>query len=197
MGIVDALRLYNNPVFIYLPPHSELRGGSWVVVDPTINEEKMEMYADLESSNEDFDAGAESDIKKQIKAREELLKPVYTQVATEFADLHDKTGRMKAKGVIKAAVEWSSSREYFYYLTKRRLLQDSLVEQIKDADDTLNTELALKKLQDMCPADWEDNKAVLEYMEEESAVISAAIKNTKTQAIKAKIDALNAELGDM
>jgi hypothetical protein len=43
--IVDALRLYNQPIFIYLPPHGELRGGAWVVVDPTINPSQMEMYA--------------------------------------------------------------------------------------------------------------------------------------------------------
>merc|ERR1712151_341936 len=47
--IVDALREYDHPVFMYLPPHGELRGGSWVVVDPTINQEKMEMYADPDS----------------------------------------------------------------------------------------------------------------------------------------------------
>ncbi|PHJ25261.1 acetyl- carboxylase acc1 [Cystoisospora suis] len=44
--IVDALRVYKQPVFVYIPPHGELRGGSWVVVDPTINPEKMEMFAD-------------------------------------------------------------------------------------------------------------------------------------------------------
>lgn len=44
--IVDALHAYKHPVFIYLPPHSELRGGAWVVVDPTINPDHMEMYAD-------------------------------------------------------------------------------------------------------------------------------------------------------
>ena len=43
--IVDALRVYEQPVFIYLPPHGELRGGAWVVVDPTINPSQMEMYA--------------------------------------------------------------------------------------------------------------------------------------------------------
>merc|ERR1712078_446447 len=37
--IVDALREYEHPVYMYLPPHGELRGGSWVVVDPTINKE--------------------------------------------------------------------------------------------------------------------------------------------------------------
>jgi hypothetical protein len=36
---------YKHPVFIYLPPNGELRGGAWVVVDPTINEQMMEMYS--------------------------------------------------------------------------------------------------------------------------------------------------------
>ena len=43
--IVDSLRVYHHPVFIYLPPNGELRGGAWVVVDPTINPDHMEMYA--------------------------------------------------------------------------------------------------------------------------------------------------------
>jgi len=43
--IVDALRVYRQPVFVYLPPYGELRGGAWVVVDPTINSDHMEMYA--------------------------------------------------------------------------------------------------------------------------------------------------------
>lgn len=46
--IVDALRKYQQPVLIYIPPFGELRGGAWVVVDPTINSEHMEMYADAE-----------------------------------------------------------------------------------------------------------------------------------------------------
>lgn len=44
--IVDALREYTHPIFIYLPPHAELRGGAWAVIDPTINPRQMEMYAD-------------------------------------------------------------------------------------------------------------------------------------------------------
>ncbi|PGH13093.1 hypothetical protein AJ80_06465 [Polytolypa hystricis UAMH7299] len=47
--IVDALVKYEQPVFVYIPPFGELRGGSWVVIDPTINPEFMEMYADEES----------------------------------------------------------------------------------------------------------------------------------------------------
>lgn len=44
--IIDALRRYPEPVFVYLPPQSQLRGGAWVVVDPAINPDRMEMYAD-------------------------------------------------------------------------------------------------------------------------------------------------------
>ncbi|KAH9518470.1 hypothetical protein Btru_016876 [Bulinus truncatus] len=44
--IVDAIREYTQPIFVYIPPYGELRGGSWVVVDPLINPDYMEMYAD-------------------------------------------------------------------------------------------------------------------------------------------------------
>lgn len=37
--IVDALVAYKHPVFVYIPPNAELRGGAWVVIDPTINEQ--------------------------------------------------------------------------------------------------------------------------------------------------------------
>ncbi|GAB6029960.1 hypothetical protein CHUAL_005655 [Chamberlinius hualienensis] len=47
--IVDALREYQQPIIVYIPPYAELRGGAWVVVDPTINIQHMEMYADPES----------------------------------------------------------------------------------------------------------------------------------------------------
>mmetsp|Transcript_57673 Transcript_57673/g.67324 ORF Transcript_57673/g.67324 Transcript_57673/m.67324 type:complete len:2093 (-) Transcript_57673:220-6498(-) len=233
--IVDALREYSNPVFIYLPPHGELRGGSWVVVDPTINEDKMEMYADLDSrggilepagiteikfrladqlkamhrldpslqllDNElenlmDDETGA-AEIKKQIEAREETLKPVYMQAATEFADLHDKTGRMKAKGVIKAAVPWKNSRQFFFHLTMRRIVQDDLVQQLKNADNTLNTTAAIDVLKTMCTCDWEDNKAVVDYFTTQADAVAEKIKATRVSAIKAQMSILESELSGM
>lgn len=44
--IVDALRQYSQPIMVYLPPFSELRGGAWAVLDASINPRQMEMYAD-------------------------------------------------------------------------------------------------------------------------------------------------------
>ena len=151
--IVDALVDYKHPVFVYIPPGGELRGGSWVVIDPAINPDQMEMYADVESRGgilepagivevkfrgpqqkelmhrldpvlKELDAAsATDDTKAQIKAREEKLAPLYTQIACEFADLHDRTGRMEAKGVIRKGLEWRRAREFFYWRIRHRLRQ--------------------------------------------------------------------------
>ncbi|KAL7542231.1 hypothetical protein ACHAXR_013354, partial [Thalassiosira sp. AJA248-18] len=233
--IVDALREYEHPIYIYFPPFGELRGGSWVVVDPTINEEKMTMFSDPEArggilepagiveikfrladqlkamhridpqlqmldaeleATDDTDTASLEATKDQIAAREELLKPVYLQAATEFADLHDKTGRMKAKGVIKEAVPWAESRKYFFYLAKRRISQDSYVAQLKAADPSLDSASALDIVKGMCSADWEDNEAMVEFYAANDGVISSKISETKTASIKAQIEALQNELGE-
>ena len=47
--IVDGLSSYKHPVVVYLVPNGELRGGAWVVLDPSINEEHMTMFVDNES----------------------------------------------------------------------------------------------------------------------------------------------------
>lgn len=40
------------------------------------------------------------ELEKQLRAREELLLPIYHQVAVHFADLHDTPGKMQERGVI-------------------------------------------------------------------------------------------------
>lgn len=65
--IVDALRTYQQPVIIYIPPNGELRGGAWVVVDPSINERYMEMYADAESRGGVLEAEGTVEIKYRLR----------------------------------------------------------------------------------------------------------------------------------
>jgi len=234
--IVDALREYEHPVYIYLPPYGELRGGSWVVVDPTINEEKMSMYADPDSRGgilepagiievkfrapdqnkvmhrldqqlqlldaelegvDDFDDSPKEAIKEQISNRESDLKATYTQIATEFADLHDKTGRMKAKGVIKGAVPWARSREFFFYLAQRRILEDDYVATLKSNDASLDTAGATDCLKAMYSGDWEDDKAVIDFFKSNASAIDGKITEMKKSAIQSKIDDLQNELGGL
>lgn len=47
--IIDGLSSYKHPVIVYLVPNGELRGGAWVVLDPSINPEHMTMFVDNES----------------------------------------------------------------------------------------------------------------------------------------------------
>merc|ERR1719356_2093208 len=60
--IVDALVEYRHPVTIYIPPNGELRGGAWVVLDPKINPDQMEMFADVESRGGILEAPAAAEI---------------------------------------------------------------------------------------------------------------------------------------
>jgi acetyl-CoA carboxylase / biotin carboxylase 1 len=43
--IVDAFVAFEQPVFVFIPPFAEIRGGAWVVLDASINASVMEMYA--------------------------------------------------------------------------------------------------------------------------------------------------------
>ncbi|GES66228.1 acetyl-CoA carboxylase [Aspergillus terreus] len=166
--IVDALVKYEQPIFIYIPPYGELRGGSWVVVDPTINPDQMEMYADEEArggvlepegivnikyrrekqldtmarldatygelrrSLEDPSLSKEqlSEIKTRMAAREEQLLPVYMQIALQFADLHDRAGRMQAKNTIRKPLTWKNARRFFYWRLRRRLSEELIVKRM-------------------------------------------------------------------
>ena len=49
-------------------------------------------------------------LEREMKAREQALRPIYHEVAVLFADLHDKPGRMQEKGVIMV------SRQTFLFI---------------------------------------------------------------------------------
>lgn len=49
--------------------------------------------------------------KVELAAREKTLLPLYQQIALQFAELHDRPNRMKAKDTIREALVWSESRK--------------------------------------------------------------------------------------
>uniref|UniRef100_A0A7R9U720 Acetyl-CoA carboxylase n=1 Tax=Pinguiococcus pyrenoidosus TaxID=172671 RepID=A0A7R9U720_9STRA len=239
--IVDALRVHNMPVFVYIPVNGELRGGAWVVIDPTINPAKMEMYADREARggileppgicevkfraadqikvmqrldpvlkelNQELTNAppeAADDIQAQIKEREENLLPFYTQVAIEFADLHDRSGRMQAKGVIRDTINWRNSRSYFYWRLRRRLAEDALVEKVQKAAVTSamaeEAGAAFKlKLDGMLSTEgiYGDDRATTEWLEGTGAEKAAeAVKEVATGALQKAIAEMEARLAQL
>ncbi|XP_065669761.1 acetyl-CoA carboxylase isoform X2 [Hydra vulgaris] len=86
--IVDALRKYKQPVIIYIPPCGELRGGAWVVVDPSINPDHMEMYADVESRGGVLEPSGTCEIKfkdKDIMKVMRRLDDTYASLSSKLA----------------------------------------------------------------------------------------------------------------
>uniref|UniRef100_A0A8C9FBM1 acetyl-CoA carboxylase n=1 Tax=Pavo cristatus TaxID=9049 RepID=A0A8C9FBM1_PAVCR len=193
--IVDGLREYRQPVLIYIPPQAELRGGSWAVIDPTINPRHMEMYADRESrakakhgavkvadpwlclvaGTPELSAADRKDLESKLKEREEFLTPIYHQVAMQFADLHDTPGRMQEKGAITDILDWKTSRTFFYWRLRRLLLEDVVKKKIHDA----NPELTDGQIQAMLRRWfvevegtvkaylWDSNKDLVEWLEKQ------------------------------
>eukprot|EP01094_Clydonella_sp_ATCC50884_P002538 TRINITY_DN11939_c0_g1_i1.p1 TRINITY_DN11939_c0_g1~~TRINITY_DN11939_c0_g1_i1.p1 ORF type:complete len:2190 (+),score=948.83 TRINITY_DN11939_c0_g1_i1:693-6572(+) len=87
--IVDALRKYKRPVIIYIPPYGELRGGAWVVLDPTINSDMMEMYCDELGSGGVLEPRGTVEIKYRRPAvlkTIDRLDPQIQQWRAEMAD---------------------------------------------------------------------------------------------------------------
>uniref|UniRef100_A0A8C5HRX9 acetyl-CoA carboxylase n=1 Tax=Gouania willdenowi TaxID=441366 RepID=A0A8C5HRX9_GOUWI len=85
--IVDGLREYRQPVLVYIPPQAELRGGSWVVIDPTINPRHMEMYADKDSRGGVLEPEGTVEIKfrrKDLVKTMRRVDPVYMGLAEQL-----------------------------------------------------------------------------------------------------------------
>uniref|UniRef100_A0A8C9FBW8 acetyl-CoA carboxylase n=1 Tax=Pavo cristatus TaxID=9049 RepID=A0A8C9FBW8_PAVCR len=105
--IVDGLREYRQPVLIYIPPQAELRGGSWAVIDPTINPRHMEMYADRESRGGILEPEGTVEIKfrrKDLVKTMRRVDPVYMRLAERLgtpelsaADRKDLESKLKER----------------------------------------------------------------------------------------------------
>ncbi len=151
--IVDALREYDQPIFVYIPHGGELRGGAWVVIDSSINPEKMEFYASDESKGGVLEPEGVVDIKFRredlVKAMrrtcpamqdgskfhgedgktaekklEKELMPTFKQLATHFAALHDTPGVMLHKRAIREIVPWSQARTFFASRLRMRVAEE-------------------------------------------------------------------------
>ncbi|KAB1255557.1 Acetyl-CoA carboxylase 2 [Camelus dromedarius] len=210
--IVDGLRQYKQPILVYIPPYAELRGGSWAVIDTTINPLCIEMYADKESRGNVLEPEGIVEIKYrkkdliktmrridptckklveqlgtselsdkdrkelegQLKAREDLLLPIYHEVAVQFADLHDRPGTLLEKGLIADILDWKTTRTFLYWRLRRLLLESQVKQEILQACSGLShvhvqsmlrrwfveTEGAVKAYL------WDNNQMVVQWLEQ-------------------------------
>jgi acetyl-CoA carboxylase/biotin carboxylase 1 len=231
--IVDALVKYEQPVFVYIPPFGELRGGSWVVVDPTINPQYMEMYADEESrggvlepegivgikfrKDRQLETMARLDtiygdlkrkhadpalsreqqaaVKAKMTERETLLLPVYAQISIQFADLHDRAGRMMAKGAIRMPLKWTNARRFFYWRLRRRLNEEYILKKMsaaeaREASTSRDGKLGLLKAWSGVERFDTDDMSVAVWYEENRKETAARIESLRREGVAADVAAL-------
>ena len=148
--IVDALREFKQPIFVYIPRGGELRGGAWVVIDSSINPEQMEFYASDGAKGGVLEPEGIVDIKfrkddlvktmrrttKSLEYSSHLQKqltPTMKQLAVHFAALHDTPGVMLYKRAIKSVVEWETSREFFSLRLRRRVCEERIKKYLRES----------------------------------------------------------------
>ena len=201
--IVEHLRAFRQPVFVYLPPKCELRGGAWVVIDSKINDAMVEMYADPSARGNVLEPEGIVEIKfrkadllrtmhrldPELKAmdqrgaaradiaeREQLLLPVYHQVALRFAEMHDTPRRMQEKGVIRGVVQWRQARAFLCQRLRRRLGEERIFRDMGASDSRLSRSAMKEMLRawymqsgdGQGEDDWDKDDAAQKWMESES-----------------------------
>jgi acetyl-CoA carboxylase/biotin carboxylase 1 len=116
--IVDGLSSYKQPVFVYIIPNGELRGGAWVVLDPSINSEQMEMYADVDAR-----AGVlEPEGLVEIKMRRDKILKLMERLDSTYASLKQESSNA-AKTVEERAQasELLAAREAYLQPTYKQI----------------------------------------------------------------------------
>lgn len=225
--IVDALVGYKQPIMIYIPPTGELRGGSWVVVDPTINPDQMEMYADVDSragvlepegmvgikyrrekllntmsrldakcrslreqlSDKNLNETKHQEISIELASREKLLLPIYNQISVQFADLHDRSIRMKVKDTIKSELIWKESRRYFFWRIRRKLNEGYLIKRIDEVCTVGNRCEQMTRLRSWYDQNIniEDDRSVSNWIEDNYVLLDEHIKTLKMESVARNI----------
>lgn len=122
--IVDALREYKQPIFIYII--GELRGGAWVVLDSKINPEMMEMYAECNARG----GVLEPEGLVSIKYRKNQVLNTIDRLDSEYHDLKSAMKNLTSKDQGDKTNDDNSTTAA------------SLVEQKEKATTTINNELA-------------------------------------------------------
>jgi acetyl-CoA carboxylase/biotin carboxylase 1 len=204
-----------------------------VVVDPTINAEYMEMYADedgrggvlepegivnikfrrdklLETmarldptyaelkrqlADNTLSNDEQSDLKVKMTERETLLIPVYTQISLQFADLHDRAGRMEAKGTIRQPLQWKNARRFFYWRLRRRLNEEAILKKmnaisVRGPPTTRERNLEILQAWTGISAFEKDDKAVAMWYEENRKEVHAKVEGLRNEGVAFEVASL-------
>lgn len=128
-----------------------------------------------------------SDLKFKASTREQLLLPVYMQISLQFADLHDRAGRMKAKGVIRQSLVWRESRRFFYWRVRRRVNEEYILKRMasvsKDTKGSRSQNLAKLSAWTGIPSFNTSDREVTLWYEENRKIIGEKVEALRNEAV--------------
>ena len=146
-------------------------------------------YADLKrkSMEKGLTAAQQNEIKGKMTERENLLLPVYLQIALQYSDLHDRAGRMKAKGVIRMPLQWANARRFFYWRLRRRLNEEYVLKRMSQSQskELVSRGNNIKTLEAWSgvPQFDTDDMSVAKWLEENRKTIHDRIEGLKQEAV--------------
>ena len=144
-------------------------------------------YASLKQrlSDKSLSAERQTEIKGQMIERENRLLPVYSQISLQFADLHDRAGRMQAKDTIRHPLQWKNARRFFYWRLRRRLNEESILKNMTST--SIRGPIARARSLESLRA-W---TGIADFERDDRAVACWYEENKKT--VQHKVDALKHE----
>ena len=126
--------------------------------------------------------------KTQLTAREELLLPVYSQISLQFADLHDRAGRMEAKSTIRHPLQWKNARRFFYWRLRRRLNEESIIKKMLTSSlkgSAMSRSRAFETLRawTSIAAFEKDDKGVATWYEENRKEVASKLEGLRSEGV--------------
>lgn len=140
-----------------------------------------------------------TEIEAQIRKREEILEPMYRQVAVHFADLHDTPERMLEKNTINEIIPWKKARRLFYWRLRRRLTEEEIKNEILSTQPSLDVRQVEAMLRRWFVEDkgatesylWDQDEAAACWLEAQretdNSVVSRNIMCVKRDAVVTRI----------
>ena len=153
-------------------------------------------YASLKQklTDKSLSTDQQSEIKTQMTEREQRLLPVYSQISLQFADLHDRAGRMQAKDTIRHALVWKNARRFFYWRLRRRLNEESILKKMSSVSMRGPTARAqnLRLLQAWTGVEnfGHDDRGVACWYEENKKIVHTKVEGLRSEGIASDVASL-------
>ena len=151
-----------------------------------------EQYAALAAAARAANPQERAAAQARLAERERQIAPFFTAIATEYADAHDRAGRMLATGVLRCAVPWKDTRSYFYWRARRRLAEVRAQRALQAANSELSWADAQARLYELAaytPSDRDEHVAT--QLETHQDALEVAVKQMRLARLQAEIDGLD------